>query len=181
MKKLLMAAAALLLCATATFAQEQAAAPHPKVLPMFGNIARTEAEQKSDEKFLTSCDKSFTSRTEASNFFMERGWEYFNEGQIDTAVYRFNLAWLLNPDNANTYWAFGLIENSKGNTETAIGLYERALTYQPKNSLLLSDIAASYLKLYSADKKKKNLKKTVAYLDQSMAADARNAYALFTL
>lgn len=181
MKKLLLAAAALLLCATSTFAQDQPATPHPKVLPMFGNIARTEAEQKSDEKFLTSCDKSFTSRTEASNFFMDRGWEYFNEGQIDTAVYRFNLAWLLNPDNANTYWAFGLIENSKGNTEAAIGMYERALQYQPRNSLLLSDIAASYLTLYSASKKKKNLKKTVAYLDQAIAADARNAYALFTL
>ncbi len=148
---------------------------------MFGNVPKTEAEQKADEKFLSSCDKSFSSRTEASSFFMERGWEYFNEGQIDTAVYRFNLAWLLNPDNVNTYWAFGLVENSKGNTADAIGLYERALKYQPKNSLLLSDAAGAYLKLYTENKKKKDLKKATAYLDQSLAADSKNAYALFNL
>ena len=59
-------------------------------------------------------------------------------------------------------------------------MYERALKYQPKNSLLLSDMAAAYLALYEKDKKKKTLKKLLPYLEQSLAADARNAYALLT-
>jgi Tfp pilus assembly protein PilF len=181
MKKLLLAVLAMLFCCAPGIAQEQPAAPHTKVLPMFGNKPKTEAEQKADEKFLSSCDKSFSSRTEASEFFMNSGWGYFNEGQVDTAMYRFNLAWLLNPDNYNTYWAFGLVENGKGNTAEAIGMYERALKYQPNNSLLLSDMAAAYLTQYEKDKKKKTLKKVVSYLDQSLAADARNAYALFTM
>lgn len=160
------------------FAQEQQPASHPKVLPMFGQIAKTDAEQKADEKFLTSCDKSFESRTEASNFFMDRGWEYLNEGQVDTAVYRFNLAWLLNPDNYNTYWAFGLVEQSKGNSREAIGMLDRALKYQPNNSLLLSDIGAAYLQQYTTDKKKKNLKQATAFLDRALKADQNNAFAL---
>ncbi|MBX0332094.1 hypothetical protein K3G39_02475 [Pontibacter sp. HSC-14F20] len=178
MKRIFLAAATILLSGSMAFAQEQQPASHPKVLPMFGQIAKTDAEQKADEKFLTSCDKSFESRTEASNFFMDRGWEYLNEGQVDTAVYRFNLAWLLNPDNYNTYWAFGLVEQSKGNSREAIGMLDRALKYQPNNSLLLSDIGAAYLQQYTTDKKKKNLKQATAFLDRALKADQNNAFAL---
>lgn len=177
MKRIVLAAAAILLSASAVFSQDLPAA-HPKVLPMFGQQAKTDAQQRADERFLTSCDKNFTSRTEASNFFMERGWEYFNEGQIDTAVYRFNLAWLLNPDNHNTYWAFGLVEYSKGNSKEASSMYERALKYQPNNSLLLSDAGAAYLALYNESKKKKILKQATAYLDRSLTSDPSNAFAL---
>lgn len=181
MRRLLFAVVALLFSATLAFAQEPQAPAHPNLLPMFGNLPKTEDQQRKDEKFLSSCDKSFTNRKEASTFFMERGWEYFNEGQVDTAMYRFNLAWLLNPDNSNTYWAFGLVTANRGNTQEAIPLYEKALKYEPKNSLLLSDIAAAYLSIYTNNTKKKTLKKASEYLTQSVAADASNAFALYYL
>jgi tetratricopeptide (TPR) repeat protein len=57
-------------------------------------------------------------------------------------------------------------------------MYERALTYQPNNSLLLADAASAYLNLYETAKKKKQLKQAVKYLDQALAADPANAYAL---
>ncbi|WP_439883095.1 tetratricopeptide repeat protein [Pontibacter sp. MBLB2868] len=175
MKKLLFAAMAVLITATVSFAQEQSAL----VLPMFGNKPKTEEQQQKDEKFLTSCDKSFTNRQEASAFFMERGWEYYNEGQVDTAMYRFNLAWLLNPNNKDTYWAFGLISSAKGNEQEAISFYEKTLAIDPKNSLLLADIGASYVTLYTEKHKKKNLRKADKYLSESVAADSANAYALY--
>ena len=182
MKKLLLVAVAFVYATTLGLAQEQPAVQNPQLLPMFGGKAKTEAQQKKDEKFLTSCDKSFTNRQEASSFFMERGWEYMNEGQIDTAMYRFNLAWLLNPDNKDTYWAFGLVTSAKGDNQEAIKLYEKALGYDPKNSLLLSDLAASYLRVYSnGKKKKKDLKKATAYLSDALAADANNAFALYNM
>jgi Tfp pilus assembly protein PilF len=181
MKKILLAAVALLCATTLSFAQEQAAELSPKVLPMFGEKQKTEAEQKQDEKFLTSCDKNFTDRLEASKFFMERGWEYLNDGQVDTAMYRFNLAWLLNPDNKDTYWAFGLVTSARGNQPLAISMYEKALALDAKNSLLLSDAAAAYLAVYNEKKKKKNLKKAAAYLATATAADPNNAYALYNL
>ncbi|PKV75418.1 tetratricopeptide repeat protein [Pontibacter ramchanderi] len=178
MKRILLAAATVLLSGSMAFAQEQQPALHPKVLPMFGQIAKTDAQQKADEKFLTSCDKSFESRTEASNFFMERGWEFLNEGQVDTAAYRFNLAWLLNPDNFNTYWAFGVVEFNRGKTGEAISMFDRALKYQPNNSMLLSDIGLAYVQQYINDKKKKNLKQAAALLDRAVKADPNNAFAL---
>ncbi|MDO6391359.1 hypothetical protein Q4E40_14560 [Pontibacter sp. BT731] len=181
MKRIFLAAATILLGASMAFAQEQQPELPPKVRPMFGQVAKTDAEQKADEKFLTSCDKSFESRTEASNFFMERGWEFMKEGQVDTAVYRFNLAWLLNPDNYNTYWAFGVAEYNRGKVGDAIGMFDRALKYQPNNSLLLSDMGSAYLQQYISDKKKKNLKQAAAFLDRSIKADPNNAFALANL
>ncbi|WP_242928948.1 tetratricopeptide repeat protein [Pontibacter vulgaris] len=178
MKRLLFVAVALLVTATLSFAQEQ---KDPKVLPMFGNQAKTEAQQLKDQKFLSSCDASFKTRQEASNFFMERGWEYFSEGQVDTAVYRFNLAWLLNPDNSNTYWAFGLVTSGKGNNAEAITYYEKALAYQPKNSMLLTDLASAYINIYKTQPKKKNLKKASVYSEQAIANDSTNSYAYYTL
>lgn len=182
MKKLFVIA--FLLVTSLSFAQDKAAAkpePNPLVQPMFGNKAKSEAQQRKDEKFLSSCDKSFSNRQEASQFFMERGWEYLNEGQLDTAVYRFNLAWLLNPDNKDTYWAFGLVTASQGDQQKAIGFYEKALVYDPKNPVLLTDVASSYLKNFRDNKKKKDLKKASTYLSQSIATDAANAYALSSM
>lgn len=179
MKRIALAAAALLLSASTAFSQQGAASS--KVLPMFGQQAKTDAQQRADERFLTSCDKSFETRTEASNFFMDRGWEFLNEGQTDTAVYRFNLAWLLNPDNYNTYWGFGLVEHSKGKPKEAIAMYDRALKYQPKNSLLLSDLGASQLHLYLQDKKKKTLKVAEQTLLRALENDKENAFAMSNL
>lgn len=179
MKKILLGLLALACSMSLSMAQEQPEAPSANVLPMFGGKQKTEAEQKQDEKFLTSCDKNFSTRPEASKFFMERGWEYLNEGQTDTAMYRFNLAWLLDPGNKDTYWAFGLVTAAKGNNELAIDYYDKALAIDPKNSLLLSDVANSYLALYKEKKKKKILKKASGYLATATTQDPSNAYALY--
>ncbi|WP_242919207.1 tetratricopeptide repeat protein [Pontibacter liquoris] len=184
MRRVLLATFAFVFTTTLGFAQAQPAPqaePSPRVQPMFGKQPKTEAQQRQDEKFLSSCDKNFTNRQEASNFFMERGWEYLNSGQTDTAMYRFNLAWLLNPDNKDTYWAFGLVTASKGQQDEAIGLYEKALQYDPKNSMLLSDLGAAYLGVYKAKNKKKVLKKADEILSRSIATDTTNAYALYNL
>jgi Tfp pilus assembly protein PilF len=181
MNRLLCILAGCLLAATVTFAQEQTTQPDPKVLPMFGQTTKTEDQQLRDEKFLSSCDANFTTRKEASNFFMERGWEYLNEGQTDTAMYRFNLAWLLNPDNSDTYWAFGLVTVAKGNPAEAVGYYEKALALNPKSSLLLSDLATCYISLYEQKPKKKNLKQASGYLEKAITTDAQNAFAYFAM
>ncbi|MCJ8166264.1 hypothetical protein MKJ04_15560 [Pontibacter sp. E15-1] len=182
MKRIMIAVLAFVCATSMGMAQEQAAEKDMQVLPMFGGKAKSEAQQKKDEKFLTSCDKSFTNRQEASKFFVERGWEYLNEGQLDTAVYRFNLAWLLNPDNKDTYWAFGLVTSSQGEHDKAISFYEKALVYDPKNATLLSDIASTYLNVYKDGKqKKRDLKKADSYLNEAIAADPANAYALYNL
>ena len=181
MRRLLFALAFVFLAGATGFAQEQQTEQSYLVQPMFGNKPKTEAQQKKDEKFLTSCDKSFLNRQEASKFFMERGWEYYNEGQVDTAMYRFNLAWLLNPNNIDTYWAFGLVTAAQNKNEEAITYYEKARAIDPKNSMLLSDMASTYLAAYREKQKKKTLKKATQLLNESVATEPQNAYALYNL
>jgi tetratricopeptide (TPR) repeat protein len=178
MNRLLYITLVLLLVASTTFGQDQ---PSYKTLPLFGGIKKNEQQQKQDEKFLKSCDASFTTRQEASKFFMDRGWEYLAEGQTDTAMYRFNLAWLLNPDNGDTYWAFGLVSTAINKPDEALSLLERALVFQPSNSLLHSDIASAHLNLYKAKSKKKHIKNANKFLNQAITLDARNAFALYSL
>ncbi len=167
------------MAATYSFAQQQP--ENINVLPMFGKVEKTEAQQLRDQKFLSSCDASFTTRTEASNFFVERGWEYLNEGQTDTAIYRFNLAWLLNPDNSDTYWAFGLITNAQGKPQDAIGFFEKALALKPNNSMMQADLASCYVNLYQQKPKKKTIKTALSYLDKAIATDSQNAFAYYTM
>ncbi|GAB3814905.1 tetratricopeptide repeat protein [Pontibacter rugosus] len=181
MKKILLATIAFCCAASLSFAQDKVTETSTKVLPMFGGKQKTEAEQMKDEKFLTSCDKNFSNRQEASKFFMERGWEYLNEGQTDTAMYRFNLAWLLNPGNKDTYWAFGLVSSAQGNTNEAVDLYEKAIAIDGKNSLLLSDASEAYLTLYKDKNKKKHLKKAAGYLASATTLDGSNSFALYNM
>ena len=66
-----------------------------RVLPLFGEQRKTSDQIEDEIRFLSECDKMFTSREEASTFFATRAWEYVQEGQLDTAAYRFNLAYLV--------------------------------------------------------------------------------------
>ena len=73
-------------------------------IPLFGNFIKTESQQVEDQLFLSDCDNQFKSRSEGSEFFSKMGWDYLSDGDKNTAIHRFNLSWLLNPDNVVAYW-----------------------------------------------------------------------------
>ena len=72
-----------------------------KLLPLFGEYEKTDLQKKEDDEFLKMCDANFQNRSKASEFFATRAWEYLQEGQADTAVHRFNLAFLLDDENVD--------------------------------------------------------------------------------
>ena len=78
-----------------------ALAPAParpaRLQPLFGGLSPAQATQLLGETQLKAIAASFASAAEASTFFTTKGYEYLRENQPDTAAYRFNLAWLLNP------------------------------------------------------------------------------------
>ncbi|WP_324674588.1 hypothetical protein [Hymenobacter sp. GOD-10R] len=187
MKKLVWLAALLLLAAaTPTQAQRKVkiktkpgtAAPLDKasrLLPLFGGASAAQAEQVVGPAFLADVAKSFASRTEASKFFSDKGYEYLVENQPDTAVYRFNLAWLLDQKNADAYRGLGVIASQRANNDEAISLITQALAIEPTNAQLMADLGASYLIQYEKDKKKKSLSQAMDYLQKAIATDPKNA------
>ncbi|UYZ62568.1 tetratricopeptide repeat protein [Hymenobacter weizhouensis] len=182
----LLLAAALLLTAAPAQAQRKAknqsapaaASAASRLQPLFGGLSPEQAAQVVGAKFLADIERSFASRAEASRFFSIKGYEYLQENQPDTAAYRFNLAWVLDPKNPDAYRGLGIVVSSRpGGTDEAISLLSRGLALDPKNALLLSDLGASHLIRYDQSKKKKDLTTATTLLGQAVAQDATNAVA----
>ena len=135
-------------------------APTPRAArlqPLFGGLTAAQATQVIGAAQLKAIAASFTSPAEASAFFATKGFEYLSENQADTAAYRFNLAWLLDPKNADAYRGLGIVASAQPTPDAAIGLLSTGLALAPTNSLLLSDLGTSHLIRYGQTKKKKDL------------------------
>ena len=154
-----------------------AASGNLNLQPLFGGKSRTEAQKTQDDAFLADCERNFSSRPEASKFFESRAWEYLREGNVDTATYRFNLAWLLDNKNANVYWGLSAIQAAKSKDDEALVLLDKALALEPKNSALLTDIAALHLNKYKVKADKKSLQNSMAILEKAIQFDSTNAAA----
>ena len=159
------------------------AAPAPalakatRLLPLFGGLSPAQATQVIGETQLKAIIASFVSKDEASAFFTTKGYEYLRENQPDTAAYRFNLAWLLNPQNAEAYRGLGIIASSQPTPDAAIGLLNKGFAIAPTSTLLMSDLGASYLMRYGQTKKKKDLAAGLELLQRVTTADPANANA----
>jgi len=157
------------------------AAPAPgrpaRLQPLFGGLTPAQATQLIGEAQLKAIAASFASAAEASAFFANKGYEYLTENRPDTATYRFNLAWLLNPKNADAYRGLGIVASSAATPDEAIKLLQQGLALAPTNGLLQSDLGTSYLIRYGQTKKKKDLNAGIELLERATAADPANAIA----
>ena len=157
-----------------------AAAPvlPPRLRPLFGGLNVAQATQMLGTSRLDDVAKSFASRAEASAFFSQKGYEYLNENKPDTATYRFNLAWLLNPQNPDAYHGLGIIASRQpGSASEAMALLSQALILAPTNGGILTDLGSLYLIRYGQTKKKKDLTTATGYLQRAIAAEPTNATA----
>jgi tetratricopeptide (TPR) repeat protein len=129
-------------------------------LPMYGQpaIARPESLKKIDEDLIRDATFRFGNRQAASRALAEQGWASVRKGILDTAMRRFNEAWLLNPKNYQAFWGFGAVLSEQGKLAEAIEQLEtaRELVDDPRQRVaLLSDLGAvhsSYGARLPADK-----------------------------
>lgn len=164
--------------ANPTGSQASASTPVPRAArlqPLFGGLTPAQATRVIGEAQLKAIAASFASSAEASTFFATKGFEYLSENQPDTAAYRFNLAWLLNPQNADAYRGLGIVASTQPTPDAAIGLLTTGLGLAPTNSFLLSDLGTSHLIRYGQTKKKKDLTAGLELLQRATTLDATNA------
>lgn len=150
-----------------------------RLQPLFGGLSVAQATQLLGAGRLDAVAQSFSSRTEASTFFVQKGFEYLNENKPDTAAYRFNLAWLLNPQNADAYHGLAVVASSRPNAapDAGLALLTQALTLAPANATILADLGAVYLNRYAKTQKKKDLTTASGYLQRALVIDPANAAA----
>lgn len=89
-------------------------------LPMYGGPAqvKTPLQLEADEKFIQAMTNN-QSREKASKAVAVGGWQFFNKGDLPTAMKRFNQAWLLNPNNPEAYKGFAAILRKQGKMKEA--------------------------------------------------------------
>jgi tetratricopeptide (TPR) repeat protein len=119
-----------------------------KYLPLFGQKALSKKDQTDLTQFLESCDASFASRQEASDFFVERAWEYLTAGKLDTATYRFNLLHALNNQSVDAYWGLGVITFQRKNLPLSIEFLEKGLSLDTAQANLRVDLASVQLSCF---------------------------------
>lgn len=146
-----------------------------RYIPLFGSKKRVEEEMINSAEFLIQCDNNFKDRLDASKFFAERGWEYLNEGLLDTATYRFNLCFLLNQENFDAFWGLGSISYQKGKYEESAKLLRKGLELSPDNSILMVDIATVQLACYKEKKNCDDIDDALRLLEKSLQIDGTNA------
>lgn len=152
------------------------ATPKPaRLQPMFGGLTPAQASALLAPGQLDAIARSFASRAEASTFLATKGYEYLAENQPDTAAYRFNLAWLLNPLNADAYHGLGILASQESTPDHAIKLLGQGLALAPTNAGLLADLGSSHLIRYEQNKKKKDLQAAAEYLQRATAAEPNSA------
>lgn len=142
----------LILLLLASFTAHSAAldslAKEAKYLPLYGQKALSKKDQTELTQFVESCDASFGSRKEASDFFVERAWEYVGAGKLDTATYRFNLLHALNDQSVDAYWGLGVITFQRNNFPKAIEFLEKGLSLDTAQAILRVDLAVVQLSCY---------------------------------
>lgn len=79
------------------------------------------------------------------------GWKAYYQGDLDTAIMRFNQAWLFDQNNSEAYWGFGLVEGQRARKEApeehlraSIRFLEMASERDPENGKILGDLAFSH-------------------------------------
>ena len=165
------------------YAQSPAPAPAgptantPRLQPLFGGLSVAQATQMLGEARLKAIAASFASPAEASDFFANKGFEYLSENQPDTAVFRFNLAWLLNPQNPDPNRGLGIVASRRATPDAAIALLSAGVALAPNNTLMLSDLGTTHLLRYRLSKKKKDLTLGLDLLQRATTLDATNAVA----
>ncbi len=142
----------LILLLLASFAAHSATldslAKEAKYLPLYGQKALSQKDQTDLTQFVESCDASFGSRKEASDFFVERAWEYVGAGKLDTATYRFNLLHALNDQSVDAYWGLGVITFQRNDFPKAIEFLEKGLSLDTAQAILRVDLAVVQLSCY---------------------------------
>lgn len=107
-QRLALSIVALVLVACATPINER---------PMYGGREKTPAMREADARFIQDCIADGTNREAASREVSQLGWQYFFRNDFSTAMKRFNQDWLLDPNNPEAYWGFGLIRKKEGDYE----------------------------------------------------------------
>lgn len=76
---------------------------------------------------------------------VELGWSYFNKGDVDTALKRFNQARIVDPKFAPGYFGTAYVYSVQGKLDLAIPYYRKSIDLDPSFSPAYSNLGLALL------------------------------------
>lgn len=169
---------------------EELAKTDSRLLPKYGLLPKTEQQKESDATFIEQVMKQEQfngDRIAASNHMIDLGFNYLYRGDVKTAMYRFNQAYLLDSLNNDIYWGYAAVYMTIGNYEKAKKQYVTGLSENPESTHLLTDYGtyhmAQYYTLQPIDEGAAlaRLDSAITYMQKSYALDPQDQNTLFKL
>jgi tetratricopeptide (TPR) repeat protein len=149
--------------------------------PEYGNVPKPKDMQQEDNTFIAEAIKADTTMQKASDHMVRLGFSYLYRGDMETAMKRFNQAWLLNPKNENVYWGYGAVYGTFGDYPSAIVQLDKGLIINPNSSVILTDKATLYFIQYQQDQDQTKLNTALGLLNKSYSIDANNVNTTYKL
>ncbi len=169
---------------------EEQAKKDIRLIPEYGHIQKTDKQKQSDQDFISETMKQEQfkgDRTAASDHLIKLGFNYIYRGDLKSAMYRFNQAYLLDTSNSEIYWGYGAIYMTLGDYEKAKQQYEEGLSKKPENTHVLTDFGTYYMAQYygleTIDNKTAlaNLETAIIYLIKSYNIDNKDQSTTYKL
>ena len=150
-------------------------------MPEYGNVQKSPGQMEADKEFIDDQLKIDGTPRKASEHIVKIGFDYLYRGDIKTAMYRFNQAWLLDPKNEDAYWGFAVVYFSFSDYDEALRQLEKGLLINSNSSNILTDKATIYTAYYMIDHKISDLNKAIELFNRSYKIDPANQNTLFKL
>lgn len=152
-----------------------------RLSPRYGNAIKSASQKAADEELVRSYVSMAGSRRKGSEMLTQKGFEYLYAGNLRTAMYRFNQAWLLDSTDANIYSGFAAVYYQFKDYNKAIDFLDQGLRIDPKASTLITDKGTTYLTISQTTKSQIDVKKGLSLLKESYSIDPVNQSTLFKL
>jgi tetratricopeptide (TPR) repeat protein len=149
--------------------------------PEYGDVKKDKDQQEEDRKFIELVLTQDTTLKKGSAHLVTLGFKYLAQGDMETAMKRFNQAWLLDPKNENAYWGFGAVYGTFSDYDAAIAQYDKGLAINPESAVILTDKATLYFVQFEHDNIADKLDKAITLLKKSYAIDGKNVNTIYKL
>ena len=152
-----------------------------RLVPKYGNVEKTQEQKDADQAFIKTTLQTEGTKEKASENLVRLGFSYLSKRDFKTAMYRFNQAWLLNPENENAFWGFGGVYFSFNDYENALKQYEEGLSLNPKSSNILTDKATVFMSKFNDSQDPNDLSTAINLFKASYNIDPKNQSTLFKM
>lgn len=152
-----------------------------RLIPKYGNQPKSDKQKQADQELIDSYIAQEGSRRKASEFLINTGFNYLYAGDVKTAMYRFNQAWLLDPDNEDVFWGWGSVYFHFSDKQKALEQYNEGLTLNPRNPRLLTDKATIFMGDYYENSDVNAANMAIALFSESYSIDSTDQNTTYKL